>query len=146
MRTPACLSSGRGSALVIALIVLSIAAVVALAGSRDTVFGLRLAQAGAARLQLRTAAENALDRALRGPPPAAGVAVEFAEADAHVVVRIERDRRLPLGMAPLDGFAIGLGGAGFGAEHYTARAVATSARGRVVVVEQQFYLLVPEGP
>lgn len=130
----------------IALIVLAIAAVVALAGSRNTVFGLRVAQAGAARLQLRVAADNALERALRSAPPAAGTVLAFDEGDARVLVRVDRDRRLPLGMAPADGFGVGLGGAGFGAEHYTARAVATRKRSAVLVVEQQYYLLVPEGP
>jgi type II secretory pathway pseudopilin PulG len=146
MRHRTLSSHSRGTALVIALIVLAIAAVVALAGARSTIFGLRVAQAGTARLQLRVAAENAIERALRSAPPAAGSTLAFDEGDAQVLVRVDRDRRLPLGMAPTDGYGVGLGGAGFGAEHYTARAVATGRRSAVLVVEQQFYLLVPEGP
>lgn len=135
-----------GAVLVIALIVLSVAAVVALAGGRGTVFGLRIAEAGVARLQLRAAAENALERALRSVPAGDGVAsASFEAGPVRGTVQVLRDRQLPVGMAPLDGFSVGLGGAGFAAEHYTARATATGARQRVATFDQQFYVLVPEG-
>lgn len=136
----------RGAVLVIALIVLSVAAVVALAGGRGTVFGLRIAEAGVARLQLRAAAENALERALRSVPAADGVAsASFESGPVRGTVEILRDRQLPVGMAPLDGFSVGLGGPGFAAEHYTARATVTGARQRMATFDQQFYVLVPEG-
>jgi hypothetical protein len=63
-----------------------------------------------------------------------------------VRTEIVRDRRLPLGAAPLDGFSVGVGAAGFGAEHYVARAAASGSVGATVLLEQKFYLLVPEGP
>jgi hypothetical protein len=134
--------------LVIALIVLALAAVVALAGARASAFGLRIANAGVARLDLRAAADNALERALAARPPGGGSGLAIdEERDGHAItVRLERDRRTPLGMPPADGFSLGLGGAAFGAEHYTARAVVGGPRGGATTAEQQFYVLVPEGP
>lgn len=140
--------AARGSALVIALLVLALAAVVALAGARGSAFGLRVASAGQTRLQVRSAAENALERALaRRLPGGESLAAWTESADGHEVrTEIVRDRRLPLGSAPLDGFSVGVGGAAFGAEHYVARATATWGSGAAATVEQKFYLLVPEGP
>jgi hypothetical protein len=140
--------SARGSALVIALLVLALAAIVALAGARGSAFGLRIASASEARLQSRAVAENALERALaRRLPEGESLAAWREFTDGHDL-RTEtfRDRRLPLGRAPLDGFSVGIGGAGFGAEHYVARAAARGSAGATVLLEQKFYLLVPEGP
>ena len=140
--------TGGGSALVIALLVLALAAVVALAGARGSVFGLRVAAAAQARLQVRSAAENALERALvRRLPTGESLAAWTESVDGHAErTETVRDRRLPLGSAPLDGFSVGLGGAAFGAEHYVSRATATARTGATATVEQKFYLLVPEGP
>jgi hypothetical protein len=138
----------RGSALVIALLVLALAAVVALAGARGSAFGLRIASAGQARLYSRAAAENALERALARRLPGGESLAAWRESTDGYEVRTEilRDRRLPLGAAPLDGFSVGVGAAGFGAEHYVARAAASGSVGATVLLEQKFYLLVPEGP
>lgn len=137
-----------GSALVIALLVLALAAIVALAGARGSAFGLRVASAGQTRLQVRSAAENAVERALaRRLPGGESLAAWTESADGHEVrTETVRDRRLPLGSAPLDGFSVGVGGAAFGAEHYVSRATATAHTGATATVEQKFYLLVPEGP
>jgi hypothetical protein len=137
-----------GSALIVALLVLALAAVVALAGARGSAFGLRVASAGQLRLQVRAAAENALERALAQRLPVGDSIAAWTEnVDGHVVrTEVARDRRLPLGAPPLDGFSTGIGGGAFGAEHYVARAAAGTARGHAATFEQQFYLLVPEGP
>lgn len=147
-RAPAGTRAARGSALVIALLVLALAAVVALAGARGTAFGLRIASAGQQRLQVRAAAENALERALaRRLPTGESLAAWTESADGwDVRTHVVRDRRLPLGSPPLDGFSVGVGGAAFGAEHYVARATAGGAPGGLATIEQKFYLLVPEGP
>ena len=148
MRGGGEIRAARGSALVIALLVLALAAVVALSGARGSAFGLRVAAAGDARLQARTAAENALERALLRRLPTGETLAAWSEtADGHRLrTEIVRDRRLPLGAPPLDGFSIGLGAGAFGAEHYVARASAIGPAGAAATLEQKFYLLVPEGP
>jgi hypothetical protein len=141
-------SRHAGSALVIALIVLSLAAVVALAGARGGSFGLRIAAAGQTALDLRTAAENAVERALAGPLPEGTTLAANATESGRFAVKTEvaRDRRTPLGAPTVEGYSIGLGGSAFGAEHYVARATARDPRGARSTVEQSFHLLVPEGP
>lgn len=140
--------TARGSALIVALLVLSLAAVVALAAARSTVFGLRVASAAQTRLQLRTAAENALERALARRLPTGESIAAWSESENGIALRVEvaRDRRTPAGPPPVDGYSIALGGPAFGAEYYVARASAVHRAGGAAVLEQQFFLLVTEQP
>lgn len=140
--------TSRGSALIIALLVLALAALVALGAAEGAAFALRIANAGAARAELLADAENALERALVARVPDMRGSQRASESPGRlrdVTVTIEPDRLAPLSAPPLGGHSIGIG-RGFGAEHYVARSVATHARGGRVVVEQQFHLLVPEPP
>jgi hypothetical protein len=148
VRVPRAQVRSRGSALIIALVVLSLAAVVALATARGGSFGLRVATAGQARLELRTAAENAVERALAAPLPTGQslARTTASQGGLEIATEVQRDRRLPLGAPTLEGYSVGLGGSAFGAEHYVARATARDPRGARATVEQQFHLLVPEGP
>jgi hypothetical protein len=141
-------AGARGSALIVALLVLSLAAVVALATARSGAFGLRIATAGQFRLELRSAAENAVERALAAPLPTGESRIGHVEkrGGLEVTTVVTRDRRMPLGSPTTDGYSVGLGGSAFGAEHYFARATAADARGAQATVEQSFQLLVPEGP
>lgn len=140
--------TSRGSALLIALLVLALAALVGLGAAEGAAFALRIAGAGAARAELLTDAENALERALAARVPDARQSQRVREVPGpfrEVTVTIERDRLADLTPPPLGGYSLGIG-RGFGAEHYVARSVASHARGGRAVVEQQFHLLVPESP
>lgn len=140
--------AARGSALIVALLVLALAALVALGAAEGAAFALRIASAGAARAELLADAENALERALAARVPDARRPQRSSATPGplrETTVTIDRDRLADLSPPPFGGYSLGIG-RGFGAEHYVARSVATHARGGRVVVEQQFHLLVPESP
>lgn len=136
----------RGSALLVALLVLALAALVGLGAAEGAAFALRIAGAGAARAELLTDAENALERELATQVPDVRRPLRTRAAPGplrEVTVTIEHDRLAELTAPPLGGYSLGIG-RGFGAEHYVARSVATHARGGRTVIEQQFHVLVPE--